>query len=285
MKLIIISGLSGSGKSIALNVLEDLDYYCIDNLPIGLITVLSDQLLSNPETMTGSVAVGIDSRNHPDGLKHFDKVLENLKNRKVETEVIFLQADDATLIKRFSETRRKHPLSNSKTSLSEAIVKERDLLYNVTANAELVIDTTHTNIHQLRDLIKERVHNTNKETLSITIESFGFKHGIPHNADFIFDVRCLPNPHWEQKLRALTGKDKAVQKFLSCHDDVNEMFSDIYNFIQKWIPKFEEDNRSYITFAIGCTGGHHRSVYLVEKLVKELNASGRDILIRHRELP
>ena len=284
MKLIIISGLSGSGKSIALNVLEDLDYYCIDNLPIGLITVLSDQLLSGPAPAQGLVAVGIDSRNHPDGLKHFDKVLENLNARKVETEVIFLQADDETLIKRFSETRRKHPLSNENISLSEAIIKERDLLFNVTANADLIIDTTHTNVHQLRDLIKERVHSTKKETMSITIESFGFKHGIPNNADFIFDVRCLPNPHWEQKLRALTGKDKPVQDFLSCHSDVYAMLHDILAFIVKWIPKFEDDNRSYITFAIGCTGGHHRSVYIVEKLAEVLSAQGKNILVRHREL-
>lgn len=284
MKLIIISGLSGSGKSIALNVLEDLDYYCIDNLPIGLITVLSDQLLSDSHSIQSVVAVGIDSRNHPDGLKHFDKVLQNLKDRKIETEVIFLQADDATLIKRFSETRRKHPLSDQDTSLDEAIIKERDLLHNVTANADLIIDSTHTNIYQLRDLIKESVHSNKQENLSVTIESFGFKHGIPNNADYVFDVRCLPNPHWEPKLRAYTGKDKPVQDFLACHDDVNTMYEDIRNFLEKWIPKFQEDNRSYITIAIGCTGGQHRSVYIVERLVAALSTDDNSILIRHREL-
>jgi len=284
MKLIIISGLSGSGKSIALNVLEDLDYYCIDNLPIGLITVLSDQLLSDSRSVQSVVAVGIDSRNHPDGLKHFDKVLQNLKDRKIETEVIFLQADDATLIKRFSETRRKHPLSDHDTSLNEAIIKERDLLHNVTANADLIIDSTHTNIYQLRDLIKESVHSNKQENLSVTIESFGFKHGIPNNADFVFDVRCLPNPHWEPMLRAYTGKDKPVQDFLACHADVNKMYEDIRSFLEQWIPKFQEDNRSYITIAIGCTGGQHRSVYIAERLVAALSTDENNILIRHREL-
>ncbi|MGD8812106.1 MAG: RNase adapter RapZ, partial [Thioalkalispiraceae bacterium] len=202
MKLIIISGLSGSGKSIALNVLEDLEYYCIDNLPTGMLTSLADEILNNKLNTYEHFAVGIDARNLPGELQQFPQTIENLKRQDLECEIFFLEAEDNTLIKRFSETRRKHPLTNRNISLKEAIQQERYLLEPISNHADLCLDTSHTTIHQLRDLVKQRVISTDDhQSMSILFESFGFKHGIPVNADFVFDVRCLPNPHWETALR------------------------------------------------------------------------------------
>ncbi|MCW9023605.1 MAG: RNase adapter RapZ [Gammaproteobacteria bacterium] len=284
MKLIIISGLSGSGKSIALNVLEDLHYYCIDNLPAGMLPALADQLLSSDSLTHDHVAVGIDARNTPAELANFSTILENLRSRSLEIEILFLEADNITLIKRFSETRRRHPLSNKDVPLSEAIIQERNLLEPIAAEADLRMDTSRTNIHQLRDLIHSRVNSTDHAKLSLLFESFGFKQGIPVDADFVFDVRCIPNPHWEPRLRALTGKDEAVAEFLEQHDDAIKMYEDIRTFLSNWIPRFEADNRSYMTVAIGCTGGQHRSVYMVEKLAAYFSEQRKGILHRHREL-
>ncbi|MDH5570686.1 MAG: RNase adapter RapZ [Gammaproteobacteria bacterium] len=285
MKLTIISGLSGSGKSIALNVLEDLHYYCIDNLPAGMLPALADQLLS-PDNMTHDhFAVGIDARNNPSDLANFSSILKNLKARKLDIDILFLEADNATLIKRFSETRRRHPLSSEETPLNEAIIQERSLLEPIAAEADLRMDTSCTNIHQLRELIHSRVNSADDAQLSLLFESFGFKQGIPVDADFIFDVRCIPNPHWEPTLRSLTGRDAAVAQFLEQHDDAIQMYNDIRDFMERWIPRFEADNRSYMTVAIGCTGGQHRSVYIVEKLVSYFKSKQAGILKRHRDLP
>ena len=284
MKLIIVSGLSGSGKSIALQVLEDLDYYCIDNLPIGMLPALADQILNDQNAHYEDFAVGIDARNLSGELENFSTIVSQLGQRGLQCETFFLDATDATLLKRFSETRRKHPLSSNETPLNEAIIQERSLLEPISAAADLLIDTSQTNIHQLRDLIHNRVKDAGQTTLSVLFESFGFKHGIPVDADFVFDIRCIPNPHWVPELRVLTGKNQAVVDYLEQHTDVLEMYQDIENFISKWIPKFEADNRSYMTIAIGCTGGQHRSVYMVEKLTGHFKQQRKAILSRHREL-
>ena len=284
MKLIIISGLSGSGKSIALNVLEDLQYYCIDNLPAAMLPALADQLQSSRHMTHEHIAVGIDARNMPADLAGFPEILEDLRARRLEVQIFFLEADNPTLIKRFSETRRRHPLSNEEVPLDEAIIQERSLLEAIAVEADLRIDTSRTNVHQLRELIRSRVRDGNGVQLSLLFESFGFKQGIPVDADFVFDVRCIPNPHWQPDLRRLTGRDPAVAEFLEQHADAVRMFEDIRDFLQNWIPRFEADNRSYMTVAVGCTGGQHRSVYMVEKLADWFREQRPGILLRHREL-
>jgi len=284
MKLIIISGLSGSGKSIALHVLEDMDYYCIDNLPVGMLPALAEQVILSPNQQYDNYAVGIDARTIAQDLGHFPKILEDLRAKDFQCEVLFLEANDDTLIKRFSETRRKHPLTDTDIPLKEAILKERGLLEPVSANADLHIDTSLTTIHQLRDLIHERISDNTHQHLSLLFESFGFKHGIPVDADFVFDVRCLPNPHWEPQLRALTGKDKPIADYLEVYPEVHDMFNDILKFLERWIPSFEADNRSYMTIAIGCTGGQHRSVYFVTRLLNHFKLLRGNTLVRHREL-
>lgn len=281
MKLIVVSGLSGSGKSIALQVLEDLEYYCIDNLPINMLGELTKEIISAKHEY---VAVGIDARNVVTDLERIPEQIKQLQESGIVCEIFFLEASDAALIKRFSETRRKHPLSDQETPLSEAITQERFLLEPISANAHLRIDTSSTNVHQLRDLIKARVKTADSQSISIMFESFGFKHGVPRNADFVFDIRCLPNPHWVPELRTLTGFDEAVIRYLDEHEEVNEMLNDIITFTNKWLPKFEADNRSYITIAIGCTGGQHRSVYLVNKLAKMTENKHNNVLLRHREI-
>lgn len=281
MKLLIISGLSGSGKSIALQVLEDLEYYCIDNLPVNMLEALSKEIISAKHEY---VAIGIDARNIAAELEHFPQQIQQLEKNGIECEIFFLEASSPALIKRFSETRRKHPLSNQEIPLKEAIIQERFLLEPISSKADLRIDTSSTNVHQLRDLIKARVKNADNQSISIMFESFGFKYGVPVNADFVFDVRCLPNPHWVPQLKILTGFDDAVIHYLDEYQEVKEMLDDILNFMNKWIPRFEADNRSYITIAVGCTGGQHRSVYLVNKLTDLTKDIHSNILSRHREI-
>ncbi len=283
MKLIVISGVSGSGKSTALNVLEDLDYYCIDNLPVGLLPAFAEQMHAAP-TSVENIAVGIDARNLPAELHRFSYILGQLINKGIICEIVFLDADDDILIKRFSETRRKHPLTIDQIPLVDAIKQERILLEPISSRADLYIDTSLTNLHQLRDLIRDRISNKDTSKLSLLFESFGYKHGVPIDADFVFDVRCLPNPHWEPKLRQLTGNDREVAEYLAQHDQVEEMFTDISNYLQTWVPQFEADNRSYMTVAIGCTGGQHRSVYLAGRLTDVFKLKRDNVSIRHRDL-
>ena len=282
MKLVIVSGLSGSGKSVALNALEDMDYYCIDNLPLSLLTSFAAQIANSPRRNYEHAAVGIDARNLSDDFESFPDVLAEIREMGLICEIVFLQADDSVLIKRFSETRRKHPLTRVEVSLSEAINRERRLLSALAENADICVDTSRTNVHQLRDLIRERLLQKS-HGLSLTVLSFGFKHGIPVDADFVFDVRCLPNPHWVPQLRALTGLDDEVREFLEQQSVVSEMFEEIKQFLEKWIPRFQADNRAYITVAIGCTGGQHRSVYLAKRLADYFSQAEFDVLLRHRE--
>lgn len=284
MKLKIISGLSGSGKSIALHALEDLGYYCIDNLPITMLPLLADELRNQLDDEQSDFAVGVDARSLNIELDNFPEVLIGLREQAINCEVLFLEASDPTLLKRFSETRRKHPLSNNHVPLFDAIKQERELLEPISSNADLLIDTSHTNVHQLRDIVCSRVTQYDQTGLSILFQSFGFKHGIPVDVDFMFDIRCLPNPHWQPELRALTGKDQAVIDFLQQYNEVNEMQQDISQLIEKWLPHFEADNRSYMTIAIGCTGGQHRSVYIVDRLTEYFSKNRDRVLSRHREI-
>ncbi len=283
MRLVVITGLSGSGKSVALNTLEDLGYYCIDNLPVFLLADLSRRLIEERDPAFERTAVGIDARNAHGSLSDMPGIVKQLRGQGIECQIVYLDAQSDTLVKRFSETRRKHPLAAPEISLAEAMKLERKLLEPINACADLHIDTTHTNMHQLRDQMRTRVEGASTH-LSILLMSFGFKHGVPHDVDFIFDVRCLPNPHWQSELRPLTGRDEPVTRFLEASPDVGIMLSDLNAYFDRWVPAFEADGRSYLTIAIGCTGGQHRSVYMTEALGRHLSAKGYAMLIRHREL-
>ena len=284
MKLYVVSGVSGSGKSTALNVFEDLDFYCIDNLPAGLLPAFAQRMSANTNSCPIGSAVGIDARNIYDDIANFPKILAELKASGIVCETLFLYADDNVLLKRFSETRRKHPLSAGAIPLAEAMQRERKVLEPIASCADLFIDTSHYNIHELRDAIRIRVLEKPQQTLSLLFESFAFKRGVPTDADFVFDVRCLANPHWVPTLRDKTGLDSDVASFLEQDVHASKMFSDIRNFLEQWLPQFEADNRSYVTVAIGCTGGQHRSVYFARRLADHFAKSRSGVLARHREL-
>ncbi|MBK1693488.1 RNase adaptor protein RapZ [Chromatium weissei] len=286
MKLVILSGLSGSGKSVALHTLEDLSYYCIDNLPLFL---LKDLLLglsrTTPNAQFTHIAVGVDARTNPDELRQLPELIATAQTQSIDCQLLFLEAHTKTLIRRFSETRRKHPLTRGDRSLSEAIALERELLEPIRQCAQMCIDTTQTNVHELRDRVRGWLVGSDSPKMSILLQSFGFKHGVPQDVDFVFDVRCLPNPHWQAPLKPLTGRDAQVVDFLERQPDVLRMRDDIQGFLRTWIPTFEADGRSYLTIAIGCTGGQHRSVYMVETLRRDFERAGHQVIVRHRELP
>jgi len=284
MRLIIVSGLSGSGKTVALHHFEDLGFYCIDNVPAALLATMISQITATEDPLYANLAIGIDARNRAADLARLPEVLRDLRARGVRCEVIFLHADDQALLKRYGETRRKHPLSAAGLSLREAIDRERQLLDPIIASAELVLDTTRTSVYELRDIIRRRVGAHEQPGLSILIESFGYKHGIPADADFVFDLRCLPNPYWDISLRHLTGRDQQVAAFLDASDSVQRMYGDILGFLDRWIPEYIDFNRNYLTVAIGCTGGQHRSVYMSEKLAAELATRYAPVVTRHNEL-
>jgi len=283
MKLTIISGRSGSGKSTVLHILEDRGYYSIDNLPASLLPALADRI-SNGNTHLCDIAVSIDARNISADLQQAPEIISELQARELSTEIIFLDANSQTLLKRFSESRRKHPLSNESIDLREAIDIESALLESISMMANLVIDTSNMSLHQLRDLVKNRLLETSETNMALLFESFGFKNGVPVDADLVYDVRCLPNPYWDTALRSLTGLDADVAKFLESQEEVQEMTDDIRAYLEKWLPKYESNNRSYITVAVGCTGGQHRSVYIGEKLKKYFSSKIKNVQIRHRDL-
>ena len=284
MKLIVISGRSGSGKSTCLHVLEDIGYYCVDNLPASMLGTLTESVSNDLHPEFQEVAVSIDARNISEDLEKFPHIFENLDSNKIERQIIFLDADDNTLLKRFSETRRRHPLTSEKLGLLEAIKKEKLLLAPIISLSNLTIDTISLSLHQLRDIVKNRVTGKAGTGLSVQFQSFGFKHGVPVDADMVFDVRCLPNPYWVVQLRSLNGLDKEVADYLDSQHEVQDMYTDIKDFLTRWLPKFEANNRSYITIAIGCTGGQHRSVYLCEKLKLEFNTTSYNVQVRHKEI-
>jgi UPF0042 nucleotide-binding protein len=283
VKLLIISGRSGSGKSTALNMLEDHGYYCIDNLPASLLPSLAARV-SSPGEELQYVAVSIDARNLPLDLRQVPTIIEQLNLNGSQAEIIFLDANSPTLIKRFSESRRKHPLTTDKIGLREAINIESKLLEPLALLASLSIDTSNMSLHQLRDNIKTRVVENVDSGIALMFESFGYKHGVPIDADIVFDVRCLPNPYWDKELRSLTGLDSSVKKWLESQEEVQEMYADLCHYLDKWLPRFAQSNRSYMTVAIGCTGGQHRSVYLSERLSKHFSQTIRNAKVLHREL-
>jgi len=280
LRLVIISGRSGSGKTVALHALEDLGFYCIDNLPITLLSGLEDHI----GTVQPLIAVSIDARNLPSQIIQFKGIMAELKDSRNSYEILYLDASDSTLLKRFSETRRRHPLTNEQTSLREALRYEHELLTPIASLADLTIDTGPLNRQSLYDLVKGRVAAHQGSRLQVLIQSFGYKQGLPPDADFVFDLRCLPNPYWEADLRELSGKDDAVIQFLNSKSEVNQLENDILGFLLSWIPRFEADHRSYVTIALGCTGGQHRSVYLAENLANRLGEKIGNIQLRHREL-
>jgi len=285
MKFVIVSGRSGSGKSTALNVLEDLDFYCIDNLPVGLLLDLGNQSLLGDDVRLEKVAISIDARNLKGEIEKFPAFYSALQQKNIEVDILFLDAQNDILLKRFHSTRRKHPLSDSSLSLTEAIDKESALLDTISLKADLSIDTSNLSLYELRDIIKLRVSGRKSQELAILFESFGFKHGVPSDADFVFDVRCLPNPYWDTTLRKYSGLDEPVINFLAAQDDTAKMQKDIINFLETWLPNFKDSNRSYLTIAIGCTGGHHRSVYICEKIGHHFKKQLDNVQIRHKELP
>ncbi len=285
MRLVIISGLSGSGKSVALHVLEDLGFYCIDNIPVALLRSFVDEILPRRDAAFENVGIGLDARSRASDFEEIPDLIHKMRGDGLACEMIFLQADDAVLLSRFSDTRRKHPLAAKGMSLEEAIAKERELLGPLINCAELIIDTTGMTVYALREQIRERIGVRETGTLSIMVESFGYKHGLPANADFVFDVRCLPNPYWQPNLRPLSGKDAAVKQFLDSQPVVQKMVEDVVGFLEQWIPRYQDFQRSYLTVAIGCTGGLHRSVYVAEAVAKRLETTHGPIRTHHHELP
>lgn len=278
MKLIIISGRSGSGKSIALRALEDLGYYCVDNIPVSLLPTLTHAVMDEYD----QVAISIDVRNLPKDPKELVDTLDYLPSN-LDMTILYLDASDDILVKRFSETRRLHPLSKQNRSLSNAIQAEAKLLAPIIERADLYLDTDQLSLHQLAELVRERILGKKSSRLVLVFESFGFKHGIPKDADYVFDARFLPNPHWEPDLKHLTGKDPEVALFLGSQPIVTKFIWQIQNLITTWLPHLERNNRSYVTIAIGCTGGQHRSVFVAESLAKAFSATHPDVQIRHRE--
>lgn len=285
MRLVIVSGLSGSGKTVTLHTLEDEEFYCVDNLHFDLLSTLIKYLTSPEYECYDKVAIGIDARNCPHKLEIFPGFLQRLRAEGIDVTVLFLQADEEALIKRFSETRRKHPLTHQGLPLVKALRQERSMLSVVSSCADLIIDTTQSNIHELRAIIKKKICPQTLTGLTILFQSFGYKDGVPMDSDYVFDVRCLPNPYWILKLRSLTGQDADVINYLQAQESVEQMYLSLRDFIEHWVPYFEADSRSYLSISIGCTGGQHRSVYMVERLARHFGTpSQSNVSIRHREL-
>lgn len=278
--LVVLTGMSGGGKTVALRALEDLDFYCVDNLPPALLPQLVQAVANRRRRL---IAVGIDARNRGADFAHVPQVLSELAAGGIEVHLIFIDCSNEVLLKRYSETRRRHPLAARGVSLADAIGKERRLLRPLMAIAERVIDSSELNVHQLRRVVATDYAQAT-EGMTLMFQSFAFKRGLPLDSDFVFDARCLPNPHWQPRLRPLSGKDGPVREFLESQPMVGEYLADTCRWLDAWLPRFEQEDRSYVTVAIGCTGGRHRSVYLVEQLAAHYRAQREGVLIFHREL-
>lgn len=280
MELIIISGRSGAGKSVALHALEDIGYYCVDNLPFELLPQLADSLAKNQNL----AAVSVDIRNLPTSLASLEQILQQLSEQH-QLKIIFLDTDRGTLIRRYSDSRRPHPLSSEQNlSLELAIDAERDYLEPLFQQANIILDTTELSTHELAEKLRSFLRGQENKELKIIVESFGFKYGLPLDADYVFDVRFLPNPHWDPALRPMTGLEQPVMDFLARHTEVHNFIYQTRNFIETWLPMLEKNNRSYLTIAIGCTGGKHRSVYIAEQIGQYFRAKGKDVSIQHKSL-
>ena len=282
-QLVLLTGLSGSGKTVALHALEDLDYYCVDNLPSGMLQIFIRQILDQPQRYP-AVAVAIDARDRSQDLSSVPSWLRQLKSEGIDSQLIFLTAEDKILLQRFSETRRRHPLTQTDITLPMALELEREILQPLAVAASYTIDTSDINLHQLRRQIAKLCRPDSHTQMTLVLESFAFKHGIPQDIDFLFDARCLPNPHWNPELRGHTGQDQAVQNWLNSEPLVVEYLADTFHFLKRWLTEFADSQRSYITIGVGCTGGQHRSVYLVEKLKPLLLQYYPSIQKVHREL-
>ena len=283
-RLIVVSGRSGSGKSTALHVLEDIGFTCIDNLPIGMLSALFAHIRQDGDSGQKKIAVGVDTRNITGQLDQFPTILERLRADGIACEVLYLDASNSALIRRFSETRRRHPLSSPSVDLKKAIALDQKLLEPVAAIASRQIDTTSMSLHQLRDLIKKQIAAETTSGMAVLFQSFAFKHGVPVDADFVFDVRCLPNPYWKKELRLYNGNDQPVIEFLDSQTEVAAMLADLNGFLSRWIPRYAATNRSYLTIAVGCTGGQHRSVYVCNQLTQQFAKQFANIQVQHREL-
>jgi UPF0042 nucleotide-binding protein len=280
--LVLVTGLSGGGKSTALRAIEDLGFYCVDNLPAALLPEFAAQI-RHGAAIYSKVALGIDARSPEQDLREIPTWLAGLSDAGIESQMLFLEADDKTIIKRFSETRRRHPLTGKNCSLTQAIEMENTLLAGLRERADWVIDTSEINIHQLRRQVWKCI-DAEDDSMTIVLESFAFKRGVPQDVDFIFDARILPNPHWVESLRNFTGQDEPVRQWLEQDEAVGRMISDVLGFLKTWLPEFRHSQRTYVTVGIGCTGGHHRSVYLVDRLAQGLGKQFGTVLIHHREL-
>lgn len=285
LRLIIVSGLSGSGKSVALRVLEDLGYYCIDNLPVSLLIAAVEEFRQSNANTAKQLAVGVDARNRAQNLGALPDLLNQLSLQGIVTDIIFLHANDEILLQRYRESRRRHPLAEQGSQLRVAIAAERKILTEMQLSADLIIDTSQSSIYELAEVIRSRVDQRKIKSLSVLIESFGFKIGIPSDADFVFDLRSLPNPYWTVELRGLTGLDPEVQDFLDSQEKFAAMCEDISSFLARWIPHYRDANRGYLTVALGCTGGQHRSVHMTEKIAAALRKHHDPVLTRHNSLP
>ncbi len=285
MRVIIVSGMSGAGKSVALHTLEDEGFFCVDNLPGSMLQDLIDNILSAKSPHHENIAVGIDARSASESIAELLDNLKSLSQREDLTiEILFLETNRETLLKRFSETRRRHPLTSKGVPLPKAIENEVEFLLPLKERADLVRDTSRLNLHQLREIIISRMIDREPQRMALLFQSFGFKYGPPTSSDFVFDVRCLPNPYWNTSLRQHSGLEQPVREFLESSELVEDMFSHIRDFLGHWLGVFEKENRAYLTVSIGCTGGRHRSVYLASRLSEHFSAQYANVTTRHREL-
>lgn len=284
MRLVIVSGLSGAGKTVALKQYEDRGYYCIDNIPLDLVQPLLTHAVDNPGPRYRKLALGIDARCDPLEIERFPAVLDSLRGQAIDVHVLFLTADDSVILRRYNETRRRHPLSNPEVSLLDAIRLERRLLKPIADLADVPLDTTNLNLYELRAAVGARLPEPGTHGLSLLFLSFGFKNGGPEGADFVFDARVLPNPHWVPDLRALTGRDAPVVDYFRSQTLVGQFLDDTRAYLERWLPAFEAQDRPYVTVAIGCTGGQHRSVYLAERLGQAFAGRFEQVVVKHREL-
>ena len=284
MRLVIVSGLSGAGKTVALKQYEDLGYYCIDNIPLDLVQPMITHAVENAGPRYRQLAIGVDARSDPREIERFPAVLDALRAQGIDIRVLFLSADENVILRRYNETRRRHPLSSCEISLLDAIRLERKLLKPIADLADMPLDTSRMNLHELRSAIGAQLPESGSGRLAVLFLSFGFKNGSPEGADFVFDARCLPNPHWVPELRAQSGRDPEIAAWLEAHAVVGELLGDITRFLERWLPEFQSQDRAYVTVAIGCTGGQHRSVYLVEKLAQIFNGRYPQVVTKHREL-
>ena len=281
MKLYIITGRSGSGKSTVLHALEDGGFKCIDNFPVPLILQLVDR--KNFSENHANIAVSVDARSSTLDLDRLPAILNALTTDEFRPRLVYLDATSPVLVKRFDETRRRHPLERVGVDLRQAIESESKLLAHLAEVADLKIDTTELTVHDLVNITKERLIESNDQQLSLLFRSFAYRKGVPVDADFVFDLRCLPNPHWEPALRAMNGRERAVQQFFEQHETVEQMYQEIADFLTRWLTQFEQQNTAYLTVALGCTGGRHRSVYMAERLAEAFKSTYPNLLIRHRD--